>query len=111
MPSYMLQVAYTPESFKAMIANPVDRKAAAEKVASAVGGTLRELYFAFGEYDVVVIIEAPDDVAAAGAAMAVAASGGFSKGKTTKLLTSEEAMAAMKAAGKVAAAGYRAPTA
>ena len=43
--------------------------------------------------------------------MAVAASGGFSAGETTKLLTNEEAMAAMKVGAKVAAAGYRAPTA
>ena len=106
----MLQVAYTPESFKAMIANPADRRAAAEKVAGAVGGRVHEFFFAFGKYDAVVIIEAPDDVSVAGAMMAVAASGGFSAGETTKLLSNEEAMAAMKVGGKVAAA-YRAPTA
>jgi uncharacterized protein with GYD domain len=111
MPFYMLQVAYTPESFKAMLANPTDRKAAADKVAGAVGAKITQFFFAFGKYDAVVIIEAPDDVAAAGAAMAVAASGGFSAGQTTKLLTSEEAMAAMKMGAKVAAAGYRSPTA
>lgn len=111
MPCYMLQIAYTPESFRAMIANPSDRRAAAEKVAGAIGATVRDFYFAFGKYDAVVILEAPDDVAAAGAAMAVAASGGFSGGKTTRLLTSEEAMAAMKAGAKVAAAGYRPPAA
>ena len=111
MSFYMLQIAYTPESFKAMIANPADRRAAAEKVAGAVGGTVRDFFFAFGKYDAVVIIEAPDDVSAAGAAMAVAASGGFSGGKTTKLFTSEEAVAAMKVGAKVAAAGYRPPTA
>ncbi len=111
MPFYMLQVAYKPESFKAMIASPADRRAAADKVAEAVGGKVVQFYFAFGKYDAVVIIEAPDDVSAAGAAMAVAASGGFSAGETTKLLTNEEAMAAMKVGAKVAAAGYRAPTA
>jgi uncharacterized protein with GYD domain len=107
----MLQVAYTPASFKAMIAEPSDRKAAAERVAAAVGGKIHQFFFAFGKYDAVVIIEAPDDVTAAGAAMAVAASGGFSGGETTKLLTAEEAVAAMKVGAKVAAAGYRAPTA
>jgi uncharacterized protein with GYD domain len=111
MSFYMLQIAYTPESFKAMIANPSDRRAAADTVAEAVGAKVRDFYFAFGKYDAVVIIEAPDDVAAAGAAMAVAASGGFSGGETTKLLTSEEAVAAMKMGAKVAAAGYRPPTA
>jgi uncharacterized protein with GYD domain len=109
MPFYMLQVAYTPESFKAMIANPSDRRAAADKVAEAVGAKIDRLFFAFGKYDLVAIIEAPDDIAAAGAAMGVAASGGFSGGKTTKLLTTDEAMAAMKLGGKVAAAGYRPP--
>ena len=109
MPFYMLQVAYTPESFKAMLANPADRRAAADKVAGAVGGKVHEFFFAFGKYDAVLIIEAPDDVAVAGAMMGVAASGGFSGGKTTKLLTSDEAMAAMRTGAKVAAAGYRAP--
>lgn len=110
MPFYMLQLAYTPESFKAMISSPSDRKAAGDKVAEAVGAKIHQFFFAFGKYDAVVIIEAPDDIAAAGAAMAVAASGGFSAGETTKLLTSEEAMAAMKLGAKVAAAGYRSPT-
>jgi uncharacterized protein with GYD domain len=103
MPFYLLQVAYTPESFKAMVANPSDRKAAATKVVEAAGGKLREFFFAFGRYDAVVLVEAPDDIAAAGAAMAVAASGGFSAGETTKLLTTEEAMEAMKVGAKVAA--------
>ena len=103
MPFYLLQVAYTPESFKAMIANPSDRKAVATKVTEAAGAKLREFFFAFGKYDAVVLIEAPSDIVAAGAAMAVAGSGGFSAGETTKLLTAEEAMEAMKVGQKVAA--------
>jgi uncharacterized protein with GYD domain len=108
MPFYLLQVAYTPESFKAMIANPSNRKAVAAQVAEAAGAKLREFFFAFGKYDAVVLIEAPNDIAAAGAAMAVAASGGFSAGQTTKLLTAEEAMEAMKVGGTVAAT-YKSP--
>ena len=93
-----------------MIARPADRRAPTRwRRPSAARSS--SSYFAFGKYDAVVIIEAPDDVAAAGAAMAVAASGGFSAGETTRLLTSEEAMAAMQVGAKVAAAGYRGPTA
>ena len=67
-----------------MIANPSDRKAAAaEKVTEAAGAKLDQFFFAFGKYDAVVLIEAPDDIVAAGAAMAVAGSGGFSAGETT----------------------------
>ena len=108
MPYYLLQLAYTPESFKAMIASPSDRKAVAAKVLEDSGGKLHEFFFAFGRYDAVVLVEAPSDVVAAGAAMAVAASGGFSAGETTKLLTTEEAMEAMKVGQKVAAT-YRPP--
>jgi uncharacterized protein with GYD domain len=109
MPFYLLQIAYTPESFKAMLANPSDRKAAAEKVTAAMGGKVHEFFFAFGKYDAIVIVEAPDDVAVAGAMMAIAATGGFSAGATTKLFTSDEAMEAMKVGAKVAAAGYKPP--
>jgi uncharacterized protein with GYD domain len=108
MPFYLLQVAYTPESFKAMLASPSDRKAVAAKVTEAAGAKLRDFFFAFGRYDAVVLIEAPSDTVAAGAAMAVAASGGFSAGETTKLLTAEEAMQAMKVGAKVAAV-YKPP--
>jgi uncharacterized protein with GYD domain len=110
VPFYLFEVAYTPEAFKAMIASPSDRKAVADKAISAAGGKLHQFFFAFGKYDVVLIAEYPDDKAATAAAMAVAASGALSSGKTTKLLTTEEAMEAMKSAGKVAAA-YRPPTA
>jgi uncharacterized protein with GYD domain len=108
MPYYLLQVAYTPESFKAMLASPSDRKAAAAKVTEAAGAKLHQFFFAFGKYDAILIVEAPDDSAVAGAMMAVAASGGFSAGATTKLLTTEEAMEAMKVGAKVAAV-YKPP--
>ena len=110
MPYYLLQVAYTPESFKAMLASPSDRKAAAAKVTEAAGAKLHQFFFAFGKYDAIVIVEAPDDTAVAGAMMAITASGGFSAGATTKLLSSDEAMAAMKVGAKVAAGGYKPPT-
>ena len=108
MPFYLYQLAYSPEAIKAMVANPTDRKAAAGKLAESMGGKLHEFFFCFGKYDVVCVIEAPSDKAWAAAALAVAAAGTASKAVTTKLLTVEEAMEAMKAAGKAAGA-YRPP--
>jgi uncharacterized protein with GYD domain len=108
MPFYLYQLAYSTEAIKAMVANPSDRKAAAQKVAEAMGGKLHEFFFCFGEYDVVCIIEAPDDAAWAGGALAVAATGAAARAATTKLMTAEEAMKAMTAAGKAAAA-YKPP--
>lgn len=98
MPFYMFQGRYTPASLDAMIENPQDRAAAASKLIEAVGGTLHHLYFCFSDDDVVAIIEAPDDEAMAAGALAVGASGAMAGGRTTKLMTVPEAMAAMKRA-------------
>jgi uncharacterized protein with GYD domain len=108
MPHYMLQGRYAPASIKAMIANPQDREAAARTVADAVGAKLQCFYFAFGQDDFVAIFEAADDTVAAALSMTVGATGGFSGGSITKLLTAKEAMAAMSAA-KAAGGKYKAP--
>ncbi len=109
MPFYMFQARYTSDAFKAMIANPQDREAAARPLIEAAGGKLHHLFFAFGAEDIVAIVEAPDDAAVASVAFVLGASGVLSAGATTKLMTSAEAMAAMQAAGELAAR-YRPPT-
>jgi uncharacterized protein with GYD domain len=108
MPFYLYQIAYAPEAMKAMVANPSDRKAAATKLVEGLGGKLHHLFFAFGPYDVVCLIEGPDDKMMAAGAMAVAAAGTVANSSTTKLMTVEEAMEAMTMAGK-ATGTYKAP--
>ncbi|NNK78710.1 MAG: GYD domain-containing protein [Litoreibacter sp.] len=103
MPFYLFQARYTTEAIKAMVNNPQDREAAARPLIEALGGKLHNLFFCFGADDVMAIIEAPDDEAMAACALTVAASGAFSGGATTKLMTSGEAMAAMKSAQKATA--------
>ena len=110
MPFYLYQLAYAPEAVKAMVANPSDRKAAADKLAKALGGTLHHLFFAFGKYDVVCLIEAPDNVTMASVALAVGSTGTASATATTKLMTPEEAMDAMRKAG-TAVGAYKPPMA
>ena len=109
MPLYMFQGSYTPAALKAMIKNPQDRGAAASPLIEALGGKLHNFYFCTGSDDVVAIIEAPDDGAMAAMSMAVGGSGAMSAGRTTKLFTSDEAMAAMKAAAQ-ASGVYTPPT-
>jgi len=62
----------------------------------------------FGAKDVVVIFEAPDATSAIALSMTLGTSGAASDVETTPLLTTEEAMAAMKQAAKTASA-YKAP--
>lgn len=109
MAFYMFQGCYTPAAIKAMVDNPHDREAAARPLIEAVGGKLHHMFFCFGKYDFVALIEAPDDVAMATGALAVGASGALSSGKTTKLMSPTEAMEAMTAA-KTASASYTPPT-
>jgi uncharacterized protein with GYD domain len=100
MAYYLYQISYTPEAMKAMVTTPSDRSAAAKRLVDGLGGTLHHLFFSFGDYDVVCLVEAPDDATMAAAAMAVASAGTTSRSMTTKLLTSDDAMSAMKMAGK-----------
>ncbi|MBA3324554.1 MAG: GYD domain-containing protein [Rhodobacteraceae bacterium] len=110
MPFYLYQLAYSPEAIKALVANPSDRKAAATKLAEGLGGKLHHLFFAFGEHDVVCLVEAPDDKTMAAVAMAVGATGTVTGSATTKLMTAEEAMDAMAMAGRVTGS-YKPPMA
>ncbi|MDP2639896.1 MAG: GYD domain-containing protein [Betaproteobacteria bacterium] len=106
MAYYMVQAAYTAEAIAAMVKKPEDRAAAIVPVVEKLGGKLEGLWFCFGEYDIVGISQMPDNVSAAAFAFAVSQSGKLRSVKTTPLMTSAEAMKAMKKAGGV---GYRAP--
>jgi uncharacterized protein with GYD domain len=97
----LIQVAYTQSSAKAMMANPQPREDVIRKAVEAFGGKFHSFFFAFGEYDAYVTFELPDNKSAAALALAVASTGSVSKYVTTVLMTSAEAVEAMKAASKV----------
>ncbi|MEI6209243.1 MAG: GYD domain-containing protein [Desulfuromonadales bacterium] len=62
---------------------------ALEHMVKGVGGTLESFYYAFGEFDLVVIVDLPDNASAAALSLTISSSGA-SKIKTTVLLTPEE---------------------
>jgi uncharacterized protein with GYD domain len=101
MPRYLIRASYTPATWANLIRNPEDRAEGVSKLAQSVGGRLESLYFAFGEDDVYVIIEAPDNVTAAALSLAASSSGSFSRFSTTVLMTSAEAKEAMQKAGTI----------
>lgn len=109
MPRYMFTLRYSADAIKALVEKPSDRAKAAKSFIESIGGKMESLYFTLGEDDVVVIYEAPNTIAAAAMSMVVGASGAFSSGRTTELLTPDEAMQAMKKAGAVRAK-YKPPT-
>ena len=101
MPLYMSQFGYTPEAWAALARNPEDRSEAVSRLAEAVGGRLISLYYSFGEYDGVIIIEAPDEKAAASAVLAAVAAGHLRTIKTTTLLSVEDTVASLRKVGEL----------
>ena len=106
MPLYMTQAGYTSEAWAALTHNPENRGEAIGRLAESMGGRVLSFYNSFGEYDLVVIYEAPDESTAAAIVMAAISPGHLSSVKTTVLLSAEEGMEAMRKAGE---ATYRAP--
>jgi uncharacterized protein with GYD domain len=104
MPSYLLQASYSTESLAALIKKPQNRTEAVQKVIEKIGGKMVGLWLSFGDYDIVSIIEMPDNSGAAAFALAIAAGGAIKNVKTTPLLSPEDGIAAMK---KAATSGYK----
>jgi len=90
MAKYLLEVSYTLEGAKGVLKDGGSkRRKAAQALIESVGGKMEAFYFAFGDNDVVVIADLPDNVSAAALSMTLAASGAVA-GKSTVLLTPEE---------------------
>jgi uncharacterized protein with GYD domain len=96
MPKYLLEVSYTVEGAKGLLKDGGSkRRATAQAAIESLGGRIEAFYYAFGERDVFVIADLPDNAAVAAASINLAASGGVTS-KTTVLLTPEEIDAAVK---------------
>ena len=104
MATYLLEVSYTSAAMAALVANPQDRTQVVSKAVKKLGGKVIGLWFAFGDSDVIGVVEMPDNAAMASFAMAIAAGGACSKVKTTALLSTAEALAAMQ---KASSTGYK----
>ena len=104
MAMYLYQVAYTAESLAAQIKDPVDRLELVGRQIAPTGSKIVSGGYSFGEYDVTVVVEAPDDVTMASVALAIAAGGAVRAGKTTRLLSGAEWVDALTKASSV---GYR----
>ena len=99
MPYYLIQTAYTPDSWAKMIKNPQDRVELVRPAIEEMGGRIEAGYISFGEYDFTTIVEFPDNVSAAGFSISASSGGGLKAFKTTPLMTMAEAQDAMTKAG------------
>jgi uncharacterized protein with GYD domain len=90
MALYMYQASYTAKSMAAQLTDPQDPVEVIRPTLEEMGATVVVAAFPFGEYDVLVVYEAPDDMTAASVAMAIAAAGEVRSAKTTRLLSGQE---------------------
>ncbi|HWQ31678.1 MAG TPA: GYD domain-containing protein [Blastocatellia bacterium] len=104
MPKYLLQGNYAGEGVKGLLREGGSgRRATVEKLISAIGGRVETFYYAFGDTDVFLIVDLPDNVTAAALSMAVNATGAVAL-RATVLLSAEEIDEATKKT-----VSYRAP--
>jgi uncharacterized protein with GYD domain len=104
MPKYLVQAAYTPEGLKGLVKDTASgRKAAVQAAAKALQGKVESMYFTFGADDVVLIVDVPDNIAAAAMSLGVGATG-LVRLRTTPLMTAAEVDQALALPNK-----YRAP--
>jgi uncharacterized protein with GYD domain len=90
MPKYLVQANYVGEGIKGLLKEGGSgRRAAVEKLIKSGGGKLETYYYAFGETDLYVIADMPDNASMAAVALTVAASGVINL-KTTVLMTPED---------------------
>ncbi len=99
---YLVQGSYTTEGWMNQIKNPIDRVPLARAAIEKFGGKLIADYYAFGEYDFCLLMDMPDDETAAGLVLGFVAAGHLKNIKTTKLLSGDEGVGALKKAGTMA---------
>jgi uncharacterized protein with GYD domain len=104
MPKYLIQASYTAEGLRGLQKDKASgRRQAVLNALEPLRGKLESFNFAFGDDDVVAVIDMPDNVNAAAMSLAIAASG-LVRLKTTPLLTVEETDQAL-----AKSVSYRAP--
>jgi uncharacterized protein with GYD domain len=96
MPKYLIQASYTTQGVEGIRSKGgTSRRDAVADTAASLGGKLESFHFGFGDHDAYVIVDLPDNEAAAAVALSVNASGAAAV-ETIVLLTPEQVDEAAK---------------
>ncbi len=100
MPTYLVKANYSPDGVKGLLKEGgSSRRTAIEKMADSLGCKVVGFYYAFGETDLYVLWEAPDNISAAAGSLLVNAAGAVSC-NVTVLITPEELDEAARKTGR-----------
>jgi uncharacterized protein with GYD domain len=90
MPKYLFEARYTADGAKGLAREGGSgRRAAIARTVESAGGKLEAAYFAFGDVDVYMIVDLPDNISATAVSLAANQSG-FVASKTIVLMTADE---------------------
>jgi len=90
MAKYLAKAKYTQKGLQGLLLDGGSkRREVVNKLMDSLGGKIEAFYYAFGDTDLYIIFDAPDNVSMATGALIVAAAGG-ADANITVLLTPEE---------------------
>jgi uncharacterized protein with GYD domain len=90
MPKYLVRASYTVDGVQGVMKEGgTSRREAVGKLISGLGGTMESFYFAFGDDDVYVLADLPDNATAASIALSVGSTGAV-RTRSVVLLSPEE---------------------
>ncbi len=96
MPKYMIVASYAPQGAQGVLKEGgSSRRDTIGKLVQGLGGSMESFYFAFGEADVYVIVDLPDNSSAAAVALAVNSTPA-THARTVVLMTPEDVDEATK---------------
>ena len=97
MPKHLIQPSYTVEGTKGLLKEGGTKRLAAVSVLmKQLGGSVEAFYYAFGDTDVYVLVEAPDNVTAAAVSLTITVSGAVSLKTTAATESRRDRQAAKK---------------
>jgi uncharacterized protein with GYD domain len=106
MPKYLFEANYLAEGLNGLIKEGgTRRRAAVDNLFKSLGGTVEAFYYAFGDRDVFIIGDLPDNNAASALAIRVNAAG-VTALRTTVLLTAADIDVAVKKTAVYRPPGY-----
>jgi uncharacterized protein with GYD domain len=104
MPKFLVKGSYNPEGAKGLVKEGgTGRRAAIQALMEGLGGKVEAFYYAYGEHDVYLICDFPDQATGVALSLAVNAAGAV-RISTVPLITPEEMDVACKKS-----VPYRAP--
>ena len=106
MAKYLIEVNYVGDGISGLLKEGgTRRREAVDQLFGSVGGKVEAFYYAFGEKDVVIIGDLPDNATATALTLRVNATGA-ALCKTTVLITPQEVDEAVKKPGMYRPPGY-----